>query len=328
MQEATERIELIWARRPPDDRVCNFGDALSPIVTALISGQKIQPHTGGGEKLMSAIGTIGHAIERDFAYPTVVNMWGTGIDATIDPRGEVNYFRVYQPGVLRPAVTRGAFTEMILRQNGVKTTGVYGDPGWLMRRVLLGDVKKKYDIGVVLHLSELAEVARDMSPHMPKYLRYNTDPGDSVKIISTLAERTVGGVIDKINEIRACRMILAVSLHGIVIAEAFGIPCAHFHFIGAKGVDMAPTFGFDSTRPIDHRFRDFYSGIHRRNHVLCYRWPRVERIDYSKVYDEVHKYWEPVVFDDTRMIEAFPFSSRSSFPAVGLESVEELIDVL
>ncbi|MAS94917.1 MAG: hypothetical protein CMO55_17105 [Verrucomicrobiales bacterium] len=301
-----DKVSLIWVKRPPGTKTCNFGDALSPIVTALVSGKEVVPHRVNDEHCVCAVGTIGHSIEGLVSENTSVSIWGTGIDVNFDPRKNLPYFKVYRNSRLRATMTRGAISEMVLKHNGVDTSGIYGDPAWIMKKVLPIPVKKKYDIGVVLHLSELEDQFSLSSSPRDEFVRYKVSEGDSVRIISTVAERSVKGVIAKINEIRSCKVILSVSLHGVIIAEAFGIPCAHFHFAGRKGIEMSPIFGFNSAQPIDHRFRDFYSGIANRNYVLCYRWPRSERLDYSGIAEIVASYWEPIEYDESKMIESFP----------------------
>ena len=108
-----------------------------------------------------------------------------------------------------------------LTAQGVRGNFVLGDPG-LLAPELVAPVAKQYNLGIVSHWSD-SELE-----HRPEFARYNPH------II-----RTDGDPLEAIREIGRCRKIVASSLHGIIVADAFGIPrrtemCARFEREGGS----------------------------------------------------------------------------------------------
>lgn len=89
-----------------------------------------------------------------------------------------------------------------------------GDPGLLLPFYYNPNPNKKYKVGVTPHIMDY-ERSKD-SNHFVIDLRM----GDET--ISEAVER----VIYQINQ---CESILSSSLHGLVVAKAYGIPAEHFH---------------------------------------------------------------------------------------------------
>ncbi len=85
-----------------------------------------------------------------------------------------------------------------------------GDPGLLIKRFFdTSGIRKEYDVGFVPHHSELAafeESAQRLKKH------------SSVVIDAT---RNMSEVLRKI---AACRVIVSSGLHGLIVADSFGIP--------------------------------------------------------------------------------------------------------
>lgn len=110
----------------------------------------------------------------------------------------------------RLSLGSGSPTVMAIRgplsARGIKGTFALGDPGLLADELVTVETKR-YALGIVPHWSD-TELATD-----PRFARYNPkiiDPrGDPLDVIRTIGE---------------CRKIVASSLHGIIVADAFGIP--------------------------------------------------------------------------------------------------------
>ncbi len=206
---------------------------------------------------LAAVGTIGHAQKNGH-----VHFWGTGLDATrnpVDP--SINHYVLPPDTRFTVHATRGPRTEAVLRKAGLaNTTGVYGDPVWLLPQLWPMDhVEKTTDIGVIVHLTELEEQTPESGTQaVLKRYRIPDQLKGNIRIINTLTAPTVDGLKAKIEEIAACRIILSTSLHGLVIAETYGIPCAWFATYGdGSGVRLDLR---DEHAKIDHRMRDFYLG--------------------------------------------------------------------
>jgi pyruvyltransferase len=84
--------------------------------------------------------------------------------------------------------------------HGLAIPNVYGDPGLLMPLIYYPKVGKKHDVGIIPHHT-------DKGHH----------PGGFVIPVAL-------GWQQFIKEILSCERIISSSLHGIVLAEAYGIP--------------------------------------------------------------------------------------------------------
>ncbi|MFC7552006.1 hypothetical protein ACFQU7_06585 [Pseudoroseomonas wenyumeiae] len=156
---------------------------------------------------------------------------------------------------------------------------------------------------MVIHLSEIEQRSPSAAAH-PDFLRYAIPESlrGVVKVINTVVERGVEPVRQRVEEILACRRILSTSLHALVVAEAYGIPCAGFD------IHSGPSGWFhaeDHAVHIDHRMRDFYAGV-GRPYVLLYRNERHLPTDWEDACGFIEQHWQPLSYDPSRLLEAFP----------------------
>lgn len=109
-----------------------------------------------------------------------------------------------------------------------------GDPGLLATRLLPKRSKKIYEIGIVPHYCDSNDSrVSDLA------LRFK----EKIKIINVLNKP-----LSVFREIDQCRYILSSSLHGLVVAESFGIPTAWI-----KLSNLVEGDGF--------KFHDYYSAL-------------------------------------------------------------------
>ena len=93
-----------------------------------------------------------------------------------------------------------------LTAKGLKGNFVLGDPG-LLADELVKIKDKRYNLGIIPHWTDT------ILEHDPRFIKYNP------KIIH------VGdNPLEVIQEISYCKKIVSSSLHGIILADAFGIP--------------------------------------------------------------------------------------------------------
>jgi len=95
----------------------------------------------------------------------------------------------------------------------------------LLPRIHNGEVAAKYEIGIVPHYVDEAG-GRGRHPQYPIISPPRADP------------------LQAVDEIRECRAILSSSLHGIIVAHAYGIPAAWVRFSNLLSGD-------------DSKFRDY-----------------------------------------------------------------------
>jgi Asp-tRNA(Asn)/Glu-tRNA(Gln) amidotransferase A subunit family amidase len=102
-----------------------------------------------------------------------------------------------------------------------------------------------------------------------------------------------------------CKRILSQSFHGVVIAEAYGIPVLNFRQLPGAPTGLTE---IDLTQPCttDPRIFEFYQGG-RRAHFAMYAQRRNERSDWAQIMRTIDRTWEPFDYDAAPLVEAFPF---------------------
>lgn len=295
----TGRLALSWAAGRRLSGYCNAGDALGAIVTAAIARIPVA-HTNARStaRRLATIGTIA----QTFSGGTV-QLWGTGLD-----RG-INIAARGQPWAPQPDTRymvhalRGPDSGAAFQRQGIDVPGVWGDPGYLAPRLWPeAGSEKTHDLGIVLHLSELESRGPAAGPD-PALMRYSLPDvwQGRIRLISMEAPASVAGVAGKVAEIVSCRRILTTSLHGLVLADAYGVPAAWFGFAGRGGALAALA---DPAVGLDHRFRDLFAGM-GRDCAPVFLTPRDEETDWAAALDFLETV-APTGFDADPLLAAFP----------------------
>jgi hypothetical protein len=303
-QEAL-RLSWVWTTASHPD--ANLGDALSAVVVGAIARRPIvRASFGAKSERLAAVGTIGHALHRG-----KVHLWGTGFDMERDRTGATTGYQPPENTEIVVHAVRGRKTAEALRRRGVDVPESYGDPVWFLPKIFPEIQPKCYDLGVIVHISELEKpTANALVRAAIKRYRIPEHLADQVHIINTYAPATIEGLREKVDEIVSCRRILSTSLHGLVIAEAYGIPCAWFAtYPGEPGEIL-----IDGNQPIDHRMKDFYSGV-GRNYVLSYLQPLNLETDWAETIRFLDNSWKPVEYDGKALFDAFPLEKQVPFHA-------------
>jgi hypothetical protein len=214
----------------------NFGDELSASVVAFVTGRQVE-HAGPWNCDLTGIGSIldrftrpkGRLITavRKTLLGRDVAVWGSGLIKQDGPRRHE----------LRLLALRGQSTRAEMQADKAIALG---DPGLLVGKMIRRPAQR-HAIGVVPHYS-------DKSDPMVQALR--AIPG--VRIIDVETDGMTAT-----EEIAACGMILSSSLHGLIVADALGIPNHRLSFTGRlKGGDF--------------KFLDYASAI-GRHHIAASR---------------------------------------------------------
>ena len=304
-------VPLAWAASSQKFPHANFGDALSAVMVAAISGCVVRhaAFDSNSERLV-AVGTIGHAIRNG-----TVHMWGTGLDAQRCP-GSPNPAPYQRPAGTEFHVhaVRGPKTGAVLRAQGIAVPEIYGDPVYLLPKFWPMDhVVKTHEIGVIVHLTELAsqDPAATVLDVMTRYGIPPERKGD-IRIINTITDRDAPSLRAKVEEIVSCRHILSTSLHGLVIAECYGIPSSWFATYGqGEGRELKLD---DDQEKVDHRVRDFYlgAGVTRLN-AFCLE--RRAKPEWDKALDWIKATWRPLAYSPQALFEAFPLPKAVEYEA-------------
>jgi pyruvyltransferase len=174
----------------PKRPVSNFGDLLGPLI---VDGMRRHlgfegPPTRDAQLL--SIGSVMH-----FAHDDAV-VWGTGVNGKADAS-------LHRAERLDVRATRGPVTEQWLRSRGFDVpSGVHGDPALLLPWVLpeLQSMPNRRDVTVVMNLNDPP----------PRGRRDALDPRRPLR--------------ECLETIAASRLVVGSSLHGVIVAEALGIP--------------------------------------------------------------------------------------------------------
>ncbi|GAA2105379.1 polysaccharide pyruvyl transferase family protein [Brevibacterium salitolerans] len=169
----------------------NFGDLLGPWLVSRMTDKPIRWVPSYEPHYLTIGSIVGHAT------PASV-LWGTGSFGT-EAKSEM------APGARYLAV-RGPLTRARLEMFKQPCPKVYGDPALLVARYYPRTIEPSYELGVVLRWSETA--------------RKKSFDVEGVKLIE-LKTDDVEGTLD---DMLACKRIISTSLHGLILADAYGIP--------------------------------------------------------------------------------------------------------
>lgn len=292
----------------------NIGDALSPVMVALLSGLDVRRVPTKSRSLrMACVGTIGHGFSGGD-----VHFWGTGASHWSNPsapRSDWKPFEVTPDSRFHVTATRGPVSERILTGGEEGSVGIYGDPVWLLPRFYRPEIRKKWKLGVIVHLSELSD--RATQAHVrPELARYRIPEAlqEDVHLINTVSEISVGAIRDKIDEILACERIVSTSLHGMVFAESYGIPCLHLAQGGSGHGLHDRDLGAGCT--LDLRVIDLYRGL-KLTTLPVYGQPSAAPTDWADLMQAIDHAWFAKTLDEAALIGALPVDHAPLAPPPG-----------
>ncbi len=187
-------LKLFWYRRE-----ANFGDALSPLVVAHVAGRRVE-WAPREEAELFAVGSLMTMIAntpRETPAPRPV-IWGSGC---MGPVRDLAFLRDVDVALLR-----GPVTSALLERRDT----TFGDPGLLVTDVFGTLPDRQEKIGIVPHLTKREDPALEAVVAADPRLTL-IDP----------ATRDASAVVHRIAE---CAYVLSSSLHGLVVADACGVP--------------------------------------------------------------------------------------------------------
>jgi len=173
-----------WVAEP------NFGDDLTQWILPRYG--VVPVHRRAPEARLAAVGSILEVLEPDYDGA----VWGSGL--ILD-----------QPYPLPNAKVLAVRGYLTRERIGARPDVTVGDPGLLVSRRIRRPAKR-WDVGLVPHGSHRGHSAFARLAQTPALRTHVID-------VRGTASRTV-------RQIAACDVILTTSLHGLVVADAFGIP--------------------------------------------------------------------------------------------------------
>ena len=230
----------------------NVGDRLTPWIIEQITGSRpvyVEPSFGAEYHVMAG-SVLNHAQKGAV-------VWGAGLGTITDGVSSEIEIRA----------VRGPLSRARAISCGVRCPSVYGDPGLLLPRWLKASTPSR-PCGVVPH-------------YVDEYRASEWWKGGNV--VSPLQD-----VAAFVAQLTCYRKIISSSLHGIIIAHAYGIPAAWVKMSdsvcgdGTKFADYYASVGLDVPYPVDLR-----NGVSEPISEAAFTLP--ER---SRVEDVAGKLWD------------------------------------
>jgi pyruvyltransferase len=179
----------------------NWGDAINPALIHYLSGRTARYSDDPFTNKQMVVGSILHLADR---YTTV---WGAGFIAEGLKTRE-------KPRAIH--AVRGPLTRNQLHKNGIEAPEVYGDPALLLPFFYNPEVQKRYDVGIVAHYIDKDNPWLRKYCHDPKILLIDVQ-GDQRSFVQS---------------IKSCNLVISSSLHGVICADAYGVPSLWVEFSG------------------------------------------------------------------------------------------------
>ena len=192
----SEPIPLYWW-----DGMYNFGDWVGPWLVSKLSGRAVQNVRGkGAEKALYGVGSVLQMISPNHKQ---VSVWGSGLmndDLSKFQSGTQN-----TKNLIRISAVRGQYTYNALTHAGIDVDNTFGDPAILMPKYYSPKLINQTKISIV--------------PHFKHYALFKADVANVFDILDVRADLT-----EVINQIVNSKICLSTSLHGVIIAQSYGIP--------------------------------------------------------------------------------------------------------
>lgn len=244
----------------------NWGDLLNPYLVEWLSGKACVPY----DQVIN--------VSRQPVYYVV----GSGLGQIRSSVGEVWGMGFLREGASmsrkprRIHAVRGPLSAKRLADLGVPEPRVWGDPAALMPLLYAPQITPMHELGIVCHFREKEAIGEMMSHFLGDYKAIDIE----------------GGLKPVVDEIRSCRLIASSSLHGLILADAYGIPSLWIRITRQPLGD-----GF--------KFRDYFSSVGR---------PASEPLNVSEIHaiqDVEERAWRgEYKLDLERLLAACPFWDR------------------
>lgn len=225
-----DKINLYWFKKK--EGFGNFGDELGPYIIAKLSGKEISAIIIPRSSIKLILAYVKGLFFKIYTFKMLKNViktlklngnyiisvgsiigWGNG------PRivwGSGILFKNEKISNGTFLAVRGKYTQQKLIQHGYQSPDVVGDPALLLPKLYTPQKTNSYEIGLV--------------PHHTQY-NYFKNFGNKHKIkVINLLDR----IEDVINDIYSCKRIISTSLHGLIVAHAYGIPSLWYEYSKIK----------------------------------------------------------------------------------------------
>ncbi|MDO8564122.1 MAG: polysaccharide pyruvyl transferase family protein [Nanoarchaeota archaeon] len=212
-----------------ETRFTNFGDQLSQVIIEKILNKKIKTINLAKDKNFSGkLLSLGSIFHYSKSQDTI---WGTGINPYWQKQKRfILFFKPLKNLDIR--AVRGPLTRKYIQDNlKIDCPEVYGDPALLIPSLfpkLKPNPKKEY--GIIPHVKDIPLFINNPNLISPSE--------DWKKVVKAILK---------------CKFIISSSLHGLIVAEAFGIPARWLHNNSLPSYEKEGTF----------KYNDYYASTNR-----------------------------------------------------------------
>jgi len=247
---------LMWWRDPDSD-IMNFGDELNQFIFTWFTGV-VHPKRNEKDPFYAdyyVIGSIIHQASTEFSKqkklgspPKKGLVWGTGMLSNVT---EISCDLTF-------LAVRGPLTRQVLLENGCDVPEIYGDPGLLMPFYYQPPFRlwqrKLDEYCIIPHKWDYDRFEKTLDhfnfPHTGR-----TEPYDKLKIIFedqtlTWIDIRTDNTKQFVDNLIQCKHVFSASLHGLILAEAYGIPWKWYSF-----------FETGSWNRKNFKYHDFFKSI-------------------------------------------------------------------
>ena len=176
----------------------NFGDYLSSVIFDFLTKGVKNRQTKGKSNVLYGLGSI-VSFGSTHMKRTI---WGSGL---LDRNCINRYNHRHIKKIFDIRLLRGPLTESVLKQKGVMVNGVYGDPAIITPLIYSPKIKIKKPYVIISHYLDFQELI-------------NSESKDFVVDARTIDYKYI------IEAIVSSQLVISSSLHGIIIAESYGVP--------------------------------------------------------------------------------------------------------
>jgi pyruvyltransferase len=238
----------------------NWGDSINEFIFSSVLGEKVYSANAifnfRNREVITGIGSVLSGSLLNFS------IWGSGYLSE-------GHRLVNPPNTL--LALRGELSRKKIKDAFAMDTDILGDPGLLFSEYYNPNPLKKFKVGIIPHFKEEGDkIVNDIRSYY----------GPDINIISPRLD-----IFEFANQVKMCEKILSSSLHGLVLAEAYGIPTARITIS-------------DKVIGGDFKFIDYYSGV---------------GIKYDKISSgSLHELWESrKILSPTSDLKELSFSKNA-----------------
>lgn len=188
----------------------NFGDQISRPIVEWVTGREVRRVEAKDSPKLVAVGSVlDVATDRDV-------VWGSGVHPTHYRTPSTRRLaRLFAKKPARPRVlaVRGPITRDYLLSLDVECPPVFGDPAIVLPRFFTPHQAERREVALVAHYRDREEMTASGLPLI--------DVGQDWRQV--------------VSEIAACGRVITTSLHGIIVAEAYGVQAVWLRTLSGEG---------------------------------------------------------------------------------------------